>query len=53
MELNICITLDYKLNPPTTYMWTNRIITQWDQYLDWSETGQTHPLWTDHHLNKE
>lgn len=26
--------LQWKLNPPTTNMWSNRIALQWDMYLD-------------------
>ena len=26
--------LEWKLNPPTSNMWANRICLQWDMYLD-------------------
>lgn len=33
METKICKVLKWQLNPPTIYMWANRIMLQWDTYL--------------------
>lgn len=43
MERRICKTLKYKLNPPTVYMWANRLMFQWDSYLEANQYAQTHP----------
>ncbi len=44
MELKICKALKFNLNPPTFYMWVNRMVDNYDTYLDHSEVGKHHPL---------
>ena len=34
MEDEILWKLEWKLHPPTSNMWANRIALQWDMYLD-------------------
>lgn len=33
MELKICKILNYQINPPTLYMWANRFMAHWDNYI--------------------
>ena len=36
-ESEIANKLEWKLHPPTSNMWANRIALQWDMYLDHQE----------------
>jgi hypothetical protein len=44
MEETMCRSLKFNLNPPTYYMWANRLMMQYDEYLKQSEVGLNHPL---------
>lgn len=36
--------LKYNLNPPTLYMWANRLMLQWDTFLEVNCYAQRHPV---------
>ena len=44
MELKILNTLEFKLNPPTPYVWTNYYMKQWDVYIETCPYSQYHTL---------
>lgn len=44
METRICKCLKWQLNPPTIYTWANRIMKQWDDYIEQNEYAKNHPL---------
>lgn len=36
--------MKWELNPPTVAMWANKIMQQWDLFLEESDYGRNHPL---------
>jgi hypothetical protein len=39
-------SLKFSINPPTLFMWANRFMLQWDNYIDTDFYALNHPLFT-------
>ena len=48
MEGKITRTLRWQLNPPTINMWANRIMQQWDSYIEQNDYARSHVLVNEH-----
>ena len=47
MEVKICKTMNYELNPPTLFMWANRFMVHWDSYIELTD-AKYHPYFRTH-----